>query len=663
MNRISRREFIRVSVLATAGVAAAACAKTAEPTTSPKEQATATPKPAAATATPKPVEEPAAKEAPDLIAKVKAGDLPALAERLPDNPVVVQVVDRIGTYGGQFQAGTIEKNGNFWTRNGAYEQLTRWTPKWDGLIANIAESFEVNDDATEYTFKLRKGIKYSDGAPFSADDIMFWFNDFQMNEELNPSEPKRPFTYEKIDDFTVKRVYEQPHGLFIKEFTRVNSDRTCYYPMEYMQQFHAAYNKDIDAAVKESGQASWMDLFNFMNLQHQNSDVPVLFPWVMQSSIGEATTRIISERNPYYFKVDPEGNQLPYIDRMAIGLVAETEALVLQALNGEIDVQERHITEPKNKSVYFDNMEKGKYHLIDLTPTTVNAFIIQLNMNCDDPVKREIFENKDFRIGLSYAIDRNELNDVVYVSQGAPHQAAPRPESRFYHERLATQYTEFDLDKANEHLDKTGWTERDADGFRIGPDGKRISFIMELDQGRTTYIDTMELVKPIWEKVGVEVNVKTMERSLWEERCRGRNLEFHASGHRFGGGSGDAVILDPRYWIPSSNGSSMFAKRWAFWFNDPEAEDAEEPPEQVREAMALYESLYDTGDDEEHAKIMKQILDIAADYFYAIGTILEPNAYAIVTDRMQNVPMVMPQSWIYPTPAPYNPAQWFIDEG
>ena len=106
----------------------------------------------------------------------------------------------------------------------------------------------------------------------------------------------------------------------------------------------------------------------------------------------------------------------------------------------------------------------------------------------------------------------------------------------------------------------------------------------------------------------------------------------------------------------------MFAKRWAFWYNNPDAEDAEEPPEQVKEAMTLYESLRETGDDQEQFEIMTKIFDIGADFFYAIGTILEPNAYAIVTDRMQNVPDVMPQSWIYPTPAPYNPAQWFIEE-
>ena len=659
MSKISRREFIQISALAAAGVAAAACAKQAEPTTAPA--ATATPKPAEATATPVP-EEPVSKEAPVLSEMVSAGSIPPLEERLPDNPMVVPVVERIGTYGGDWRGGTIEKNGNYWRRNGAYEQLTRWTPKWDGLIANVAESFEASDDAREFTFKLRKGIKYSDGEPFSADDIMFWFNDVIMNEELTPTKPKNPYTVEKLDDYTVKWTYESPNGLRIKEMTQVENDRSVYYPMEYMQQFHADYNKDVEALVTESGQASWMDLFGFVNVPDQNNDIPVLFPWVMQESIGEVTTRIVSERNPYYWKVDPEGNQLPYIDRLAIGLIAETQALVLQGMNGELDWQERHINEPKNKAVFFDNMEKGKYHLVDLTPTTVNEFIIQFNLNCDDPVKREIFNNRDFRIAMSYAMDRNEVNDVVHVSQGKPHQAAPRPESRFYHERLATQYTEFDLDKANEYLDKTGWTVRDSDGFRIGPDGKRLSFVMEIDQGRPTYIDAMELIKPTWEKVGVEVNVKTMERSLWEERCRSRNLEFHASGHRFGGGDGDAVVLDPRYWFPQSEGNSMFAKRWAFWYNNPEAEDAEEPPAEVKKAMELYDSLRLTGSDEEHSRIMKEILDIAADFFYAIGTILEPTQYAICSDRLKNGPTVLPSSWIYPTPAPYNPAQWFLEE-
>jgi len=333
---------------------------------------------------------------------------------------------------------------------------------------------------------------------------------------------------------------------------------------------------------------------------------------------------------------------------------------VLKAMNGEIDFQERHISAPKNKAVMFDNQEAGEFHFYDLYPTTVNEFVIQFNMNTTDEALREVFRNKDFRIGMSYAINRQEIIDLVHIGQGQPWQASPRPESRFHHERLATQYTEYNPDLANEHLDKAGYTQRDAEGFRLGPNGERISFIMEIDVGRITYVDALELIKPQWEAVGVEMNVRTMERSLWEERCRGTNLEFHASGHRFGGGSGDAVILDARYYLPINNGSSMYAKAWSFWYNNREDPLAEEPPAAVKRAMELYNQIGLTADDAEQVDLMMQVLDIAAEEFYCIGTVLEPNAFGIVTNRMRNVPELLPNSWIYPTPAPYNPSQFWV---
>jgi peptide/nickel transport system substrate-binding protein len=331
-------------------------------------------------------------------------------------------------------------------------------------------------------------------------------------------------------------------------------------------------------------------------------------------------------------------------------------------LNGELDFQEQWINAPKNKPVFFDGQDKGKFHLWELTPTTVNEMNIQFNMNCTDDVIREIVSNKDFRIGLSYAINRQEIIDVVHVSQGQAHQTAPRPESRFYHEQLATQYTEFDMDKANEYLDKTGWTQRDAQGFRIGPNGKRISIILEIDQGRTTYIDALELIKPTWATAGVELIIKTMDRALWEERCRGRSLEFHGSAHRFGGGAGDAVILDQRYWVPIDRGSSMYAKGWVYWYYKKDDELASEPPVEVQKALQLFDEIRTTADDDKHLDLMKQILDIAADQFYCIGTVLEPNSYGIATNRLKNTPAVLPASWIYPTPAPANTCQFFIDE-
>ncbi|MCB0105731.1 MAG: hypothetical protein KDE53_07475 [Caldilineaceae bacterium] len=660
---VNRRQFLIGSSLSLAGVAIAACAPATEAPSAPAGDA---PAQSAAPAEPA-VAGQKYKEAPMLADRVRAGELPPVDERLPANPIAVEPVESIGQYGGEWFGGTIETNGNFWVRNGGYQQLLRWTPEWDGIVPNLAESYEANDDATEFTFHLREGVRYSDGEPLTADDILFWYEDVLLNEELTPSIPTwlrngdDPVVVEKIDDYTVKFTFTGPQGLFIKTATQTNFDVFAYYPRHYLEQFHPKYNEAVETEAKDAGFDSWLDYFGAKSTIHQNAELPNLRPWLMESGIGESSTgRVNATRNPYFFKVDTDGNQLPYMDRYIVDIVADTQVLVLKALNGELDYQERFISDPSNKAVFFDNREQGDFDFYELYPTTVNEFIIQFNMNCTDPVLREIFQNKDFRIGMSYAINRQEIIDLVHVGQGQPWQASPRPESRYHHERLATQYTEYNPDLANEHLDKAGYTERDADGFRLGPDGKRISFIMELDSGRTTYIDAMALIKPAWEAVGVECIVRTMERSLWEERCRGRSLEFHASGHRFGGGSGDAVVLDARYWLPMNTGNSMFAKAWAFWYVDPNDELAEEPPENVKKAMEIYDSIGLTGDDEEQFNRMMQVLDIAADEFYAIGTVLEPNAFGIVTNRMRNVPKLLPNSWIYPTPGPYNPEQFWV---
>lgn len=661
---ISRRQFLVASSVAMAGVAVAACAPAGAP---PAADAPAAP--AAAQAAEPAVAGQKYKEAPSLAERVKAGELPVVDERLPKNPMVVEPLEGVGQYGGDWRGGTIEINGNLWTRNGGYQQLLRWTPAWDAIIPNLAESFEANDEATEFIFHLREGVRYSDGEVLTADDILFWYEDVLLNEELTPTIPswlsrgEQTVVVEKIDDYTVKFTFAVAHGLFIKNAAQTNFDVFCHFPRHYLEQFHIKYNPQANDDAKAAGFDTWFDYFGAKSAFAQNAELPSLRPWIMETSLGEASSgRVISVRNPYFFKVDTAGNQLPYIERQVIEMATESQVLVLKALNGEIDYQENHISAPSNKAVFYDNREAGKFDFFELYPTTVNEFIIQFNLNTTDPVLREVFRNKDFRIGLSYAINRQEIIDLVHVGQGQAWQAAPRPESRFHHERLATQYTEYNVDLANEHLDKAGYTERDAENFRLGPDGKRISFVMEIDQGRTTYVDALQLIKPYWDAVGVEMNVRTMERSLWEERCRGRNLEFHASGHRFGGGSGDAVILDARYWLPIDTGSSMYAKAWAYWYVDPADELAEEPPAEVQQAMEIYRAIGLTGDDEEQVNLMMQILDIAADQFYAIGTVLEPNAYGIVTNRMRNAPKLVPNSWIYPTPAPSNPEQFWIAE-
>jgi len=668
MKELTRRDFLRLSAVTAAGTLATACAKgtteaiktvvTKEATTAP---ATATVAPA--TATVAPAVEGKHKEAPELTDRVNAGKLPPVNERLPQDPVVVKPIDKIGKYGGQWSTGTIETNGNDARRNIGYEDLLRWTPKWDGVIANIAKSVSANDQGTEFTFVLRQGLKWSDGQPYAADDVLFWYEDVVMNREITPQEPQVPYKVEKVDDFTVKWQFENPQGLFIKNMANINNHGAALYPKHYLQQFHKQYNPNADTLAKDAKQPTWSAMFLAMAAEHQNPERPLHWAWYLTAGIGQTTTRIVCERNPYYFKVDPEGNQLPYIDRYNYEYVADNEVLVLKTLNGEIDFQEQWISAAKNQPVFYDGQAKGKFHFWEVTPTYANEFIMMFNRDCTNTMKAEIFRKKDFRIGLSHAIDRQKLIDVVMVGQSAPHQAAPRPESVYYHERLAKQYTEFDKDKANEYLDKAGLSKRDAEGFRLGPDGKRFSFLMEIDQGRVTYVDLLELIQPMWADVGIEVNVKLMERSLEEERVHGRALEWEAGANKFGGGGGEAPILDPRYWFPQSIYGSMFAKRWAAWYEaGPKDEIAEEPPADIKKMMELYDQIKAVPNEAKQKDMLMQLLDMAADQFWSIGSVLESLSFGIATDRLKNTPKSLPRSWIYPTPAPCNTCQFYIEE-
>lgn len=678
-HRFSRREFLRLTGgLATASFLAACAggatpAPTAPAAEAPAAEATPTEAPAAAAPAAPPSKY---KEAPMLAERVKAGELPPVDERLPENPLVVQPVERIGKYGGTWRTGLRGGADNAWlVRTLDYEHLVRWNPEWTAVIPNIAESFEVNDQATEFTFHLRKGMKWSDGEPFTADDITFWWEDYATNEELSPGGPPswmitggEPGAVEKVDDYTVKFTFKAPNGLFLQRLATPSGDQPTRYPRHYLEQFHKKYNPDnIDKLVQEAGASDWVNLFQLKgagvpgtpyDARWQNKELPTLFGWILTTAYGEGT-RVVAERNPYYFKVDPEGNQLPYLDRIVYEVGEDVEVLVLKALNGEIDMMDRHIATLANKAVFADNMEKGGYHFFETIPSSMNTMIIALNLTHKDPVMREIFQNKDFRIGLSHAINRQEIIDVVYVGQGEPWQAAPRPTSPFYNERLAKQYTEYDVDKANEYLDKV-LPEKDAEGFRLRPDGKRLSFAVEVAAVGKEWIDALQLVQGYWKAVGIDIQVKTEDRSLLYTR---KNANEH-DAVVWGGDGGLDVILEPRWYFPFSS-ESNFAEAWQTWYNNPSGAGAqtqpEEPPEPVKKQMELYDQLKATGDPDKQAELMKQILEIAADQFYVIGISLPPNGYGIVKNNFHNVPASMPGAWLYPNPAPTNPCQYFIE--
>lgn len=611
------------------------------------------------------------KEAPALAEAVAAGTIPPLADRLPLNPMVVQPFESVGQYGGDLRAALVGGGSlNMMHRYQGYEPLVRYTPDFGGVIPNVAESFEANEDATAYTFKLREGHKWSDGTPFTTDDVMFFYEDILLNEELaqSPPTPLRSTdgstaTFEKVDDLTFRIVFAQPNGLLPLRLAWANDDRTTRTPRHYLEQFHIKYNPDADKLATDQGLTGWVQLFQIKSgiavdgEIFKNKDMPTLYGWRVTQPIGESAEFSISERNPYYFKVDTDGNQLPYIDRITYAVAADNEVLLLKALQGEIDLLDQWICTPANRAVLYDGQQAGGYGFYTTTSTEPNEMVFQLNLTHPDPIKRALYQNKDFRAALSHSIDRQAVIDTIFIGQGAPAQPSIRPEDPLYNEQLATQFTAYDTAKANELLDAI-IPNKDGEGMRLDETGKRVTIIFEIDQVRQTFVDSFQLVLPMLRAVGIDAQMRTMDRSLWEVRVR-QGGEYDATVHKFGGNGGIVAILDPRYFFPNTT-EAMYAKGWQIWYNDKDSVDAVEPPEATKRQFEAYNELRQSSDPVRQNELMAEILQIAADEFYVFGITLPLDGYGIVANRLKNVQPTMPNSWGYPTPAPTNPEQYYL---
>ncbi len=597
-------------------------------------------------------------EAPQLHEMVLAGELPPLEERLPLEPLVIEPVERIGVYGGTWRSGLLGQADSPWvSRTMRYDPLLRWSPDLTETIPNVAKDWDVSEDGTEFTFYLREGMKWSDGHPFTADDIVYWYEAVILNDELQPVKPlqMRPGgtlgVVEKVDDYTVKFKFGAPHGLFLKQLGSFYP----YEPAHYMQQWHIDYNKEgVEEAVAELQMQDWVALYNSKRDSMNNVELPTLNGWVAVVPANSAT-QLVAERNPYYWKVDTEGNQLPYIDRLVYPIVESVDVLVLKALSGEVDMMDRHIATPANKAVFFDNQEAGDYHFFTVEFAWETPVSIGFNLNHKDPVLKEIFNQKDFRVALSHAINRQEIIDVVYVGDGEPRQPAPLAESPYYNEQLAYQYTEYDVDKANQLLDDLG-LERGPDGNRMRPDGEPLSFTIHVIAAFEPWAEIMEIVSSYWSELGIISNVEVIERSLFYER----KAAYEHDVIVWTGADGIALVMDPRSYMPFSN-ESLFGIAWADWWRSDGAQ-GEEPPEAAKRQQELYNELQVTVDPARQDEIMREILDIATEQFWVMGITKYYKGYGIVKNNFHNVPETVWQWHVSSSPAQTRPEQYFIEE-
>ncbi len=604
-------------------------------------------------------------EAPMLAALVESGDLPPLEERLPDEPLVVEPHERVGVYGGEWNTAILGVGDWPWLgRTVGYENLTRWSTDWEEVIPNLAESWEYNEDATELTFTLRAGLRWSDGEPFTSDDVVFAFNDIFNNHDLTPVAAAGPGTAEKIDEQTFTITFEEPDALWagydLLQYQVVTK------PKHYLEQFHIDHNPDADELAREEGFTDWVEMFEAKagvidsSRYWQNPDIPTMYPWKVVEPLADSG-RMVLERNPYYWKVDTEGNQLPYIDRVVFDILPDEEVMLVRALNGEIDMHSRHFNTLANRPTLAEGRESGGYDFFELQPAEMNTAMISLNLTHEDEELRETFNDRDFRVALSHAINRQDIIDVVYRGQGEPWQGAPREDSPFFNEELAKQYTEYDLDLANEILDEAGYDERGSDGFRTSPRGETVRFTLSVPTDfRPDIVDSMEMVVGFWRELDIDVELNTEDRSLWQTRRE--NNEHDANVWSGDNGMMDAMY-DPRWYAPTQSGESNFGIPWAQWYvSDGQDPRSQEPPAEVREHLEMYDAIQEEPDPEAREELMHDFLAVTQEQFYAIGISLSPPGYGIVADTFHNVPDSMYSSGNYNDPGPTNPEQYFIEE-
>jgi peptide/nickel transport system substrate-binding protein len=608
------------------------------------------------------------KESPALAEQVKAGKLPPVDQRLPESPLVVPVVERTGQYGGVWRRAFLgPADFNNYVRV-VYDALVRFSPDGAKIEPKIAAGWESSPDFKTWTIKLRKGARWSDGAPFTADDILFWHKDVLLNKDLTPALPGwarngdgTPVTVEKVDAQTIKFIYKQPATLFLTALANQDGgDRTyaVFLPSHYLKKYHPSYAKkeDVDKAVQAAGFKTWTELFAARNAPFENPERPTMAAW---TPVTRASDQVLTlRRNPYFVGVDPAGNQLPYIDEVRFTFFADTQALNLAAIAGDFDMQERHI-QMTNYPIFKDNEKTGKYRVITW-PTFGGAdAVVAFNQSYKaDPEIGKLLASKEFRIALSHATNRDQIKESVFLGLGEPRQGVPAPWHPYFPgDEWAKKYTQYKPDEANKLLDGLGLTKKDAAGIRQLPSGKPVSIELSVVPAFAAWPDIAQLIAKDWEKVGVKVIVQIRERALHFKMREANELQtemWNEDTTAFPY-TGNAKV-DVRN-SPILTTGPLF-KQWY----ETKGKEGMEPPAPIKRIVELVDQARTVGPDGQ-VKAAQEIYRIWADNLYEIGTVgLTPMVQGVVVanTRFRNVPTTLGNDWPLRSPGNARVEQFFF---
>jgi len=695
--KLNRRKFLQMSAAGVAGLVIASCAPAAAPTTEPAAPTTPPEAPAAAAATPTPrtLEQATAtsvptlveakyKEAPSLADMVAAGSLPPVEERLPVNPLVLAGVDGVGKYGGRLRkfwpgAGW---NGHFLEEQYGHSGL-RWIDDGLGIAPGIIDEWSANADNSEWTFHFREGLKWSDGEPAGVDDVIFWWNDL-----VNHTEPAYPDSvpdfgsdaagkvaaFEKVDDFTLMIKYGTPSPLCAKRlamWVNANIGPRWIAPKHYLEQFHPKHNTEMTS----------FETFNEKASVFTNPEMPTLTHWMLTKY--EAGKAFTAERNPYYYAVDTEGNQLPYIDGEDWIGVQDRQVELLQIRQGTVDHVHFHSLTIADISTLLESQDSGNYDVVLWDSGSGTGMMYFPNYDypdatAEDKAIHDLFRSPPFKRAMSHALDRDTIQKTVYYNTGFKTTGTMSPkafefnfnaEAQAFGQKAFNAYVEYDPETAKSLLTEAGYA------------GQTIRVDLPGDAGKEC-MDTLEIAKKNWEDIGLKVVINQLTGTVMDELWHGGKGQIHTNWEV---GDGPDHLLYPSWVVPNEpdrwaplcgrlyqylgTTSEMTEAEKSPWDRQPPRFNKEDPQyvgTPIEKIHGLYNQASVEPDEVKRASLVWDMWNIHIDEGpFFIGTVANYPRITIKSKNLMNYPtkeqlkmggFVNP--WIIPYPAVTNTETW-----
>lgn len=595
------------------------------------------------------------------------GDLPPLEERLPEEPLVVVPYDEIGHYGGRFSGVSVgPEAGNSEWLSVRHVNLLRFADDLQTIVPNMAKSYEWNDDYTELTITLRKGHKWSDGEPFTSEDIVFWWDDIIMNKDLYPEVPSfwvyggEPMQVEAVDDVTVKFKFAAPAPAFTTLLATTYTHEWA--PKHFLMDKHIKYNPQADEEAKAEGFESWTARFiplfyaDWEDANHMFG-LPKLEAWI---KVEETPEHQVFYANPYYYKVDTAGQQLPYFDEIEEQYASENEIFELKVINGEIQYKAQSL-QIGSLPLFQQNQDKGNYDIQMAQGADVGRTYV-FNATHKDPVLAELFSDPRWNRAMSLALNRDEINQAMCFGLCEPTQGTPVHRTvSFAKPEWFTKDIEYDPDTANALLDELG-LEKGSDGFRLRPDGKPliIHLIYAIQWGDPAL---HELAKEYWEAVGVKVELKEISTEAY--RAMAANNDHDIQVTTSGTVAEAPLYSNPFRLFPPFGDAALeplFGAPWVEWHNSNGGQGTE-PPDDIQELWDLTDQWKSSlpGSDE-YVRLGQQLAQVQMDRGMLIGTITSPPVITIVSRRLGNVPKITVNAFEYYRTYPYRTDQWYFKD-